>query len=105
MNISLTADDVVAAVSILTPIGSGIFAYIFWVNNKVSKSWEAIDLLKERQALVWTREDHENYRKEAAADQKAIVVEIKGDFRDLSNKIDGLRQYFDDTLRKIVGGR
>ena len=102
MNISLTADDVVAAASVITPIAGAIVAYVGWVNNRVSKSWEAIDMMREAQAKVWTRDDHEHYRLEVAADRKALALEIKEDFKDLSAEIKELRLHFDETVRRLT---
>lgn len=76
MNLSLTADDVVAVATIGGAILTPIVAYIRFVHSQQSATWRAIDRLKEDLTKCVTREEQEKYRLELKSDLSTMEGRI-----------------------------
>ena len=72
MNISLTSDDIVAAVTVGGVVLTPVVGYIKFVHGQQAAIWRGFDKLKENQNTYVTRDDQEKYRLELKADLMAL---------------------------------
>lgn len=76
MTFSLTADDVVAAVTIGGSVLAPVVGYVRFVHAQQSTMWRALDKIKDGQAGFVTRDEQDKYR-----------LELKGDLKSLEERL------------------
>ena len=76
MNISLTADDVIATATVGGIVLTPVVGYIKWVHGQQAAIWRGVDKLKELNNTFVTREDQEKYRLELKADLFSLETRL-----------------------------
>lgn len=76
MNLTLTADDIMAACTVGGFVIAPILGYIRFVHGQQSSAWRAIDKVKDEIKMCVSVAQHETYRLEVKSDLKAMEDRI-----------------------------
>lgn len=91
MNISLTADDIVAAATIGGIVITPIVGYIKWVHSQQAALWTKLDKVKEAQAGFVLRGEQEQHRQELKDDLDKYRSELRVDLVGIKTELDKYR--------------